>query len=462
MTAVLDAAPALRRARLAPTRRWWRDASGIACWASALVVGYLWLIGGGAQDLTSSAASAVTSFGRLLGLVGADLLLVQVFLMARVPWVERSYGQDELARRHRLVGFWSLNLVVLHIGLITVGYALADGRGVVGELWHVVTTYDGMLMAAISTACFVVVGATSVRMARRKLRYETWHLLHLYAYLGVALSVPHEIWTGADFTSSPAARAYWVTTYLVAAGAVLVFRLGLPLWRSLRHGLVVSGVDREGAGVVSVRVRGRDLHRLPARPGQFFVWRFRDGAGWSAGHPFSLSSAPGEELRLTAKDLGDGSRRLAALAPGTPVLVEGPYGRLTAEQRVTDRVVLVGCGIGITPLRALLEDLEGVPTTLLHRVRSADELVLRAEIEELAAAQDVTVHYLLGRRRPGSWLPAAAHGHRDADVLRRLAPHLLTSDVYVCGPPGWTDAVTAAAREAGLPAEQLHLERFSW
>jgi predicted ferric reductase len=463
MTAVLEAAPAaMRRRRPAPTPRWWRDASGVACWATALLVTYLWLVGGGAQDLTSSAAASVTSLGRLLGLVGADLLLVQVLLMARVPWVERSYGQDELARRHRLVGFWSLNLVLLHIGLITVGYAMADHRGVVGELWHVVTTYDGMLMAALSTACFVVVGATSVRMARRRLRYENWHLLHLYAYLGVGLSVPHEIWTGADFSATPAARAYWVAAYLVAAGAVLVFRVGLPVWRNLQHRLVVSAVEREADGVVSVRVRGRDLQRMPARPGQFFVWRFRDGQGWSAGNPYSLSAAPGDELRLTVKDAGDGSGRLGALRVGTRVLVEGPYGRLTAEQRVTDRVVLVACGIGITPLRALLEDLEGVPTTLLYRARSASDLVLREEIEELAAAHGVAVHYLLGNRRAGSWLPAAAQGHRDVDVLRRLAPHLLDSDLYVCGPPGWTDAVVAAAREAGLPEAQLHLERFSW
>ena len=463
MTPALAAPPvAARRPRPARTPRWWRDATGAVCWVTSLVVAYLWTTGGGVQDLTSGPAGAITSVGRLAGLVGADLLLVQVFLMARVPWVERSYGQDELARRHRLVGFWSFNLVLLHIGLITLGYALTDRRGVVSELWHVVTSYGGMLMASLSTACLVLVAVTSIRMARRKLRYETWHLLHLYAYLGVGLSIPHELWTGADFTSSPTARAYWVTTYLVAAGAVVVFRIAAPVWRSLRHGLVVSGVDREGDGVVSVRVRGRDLDRLPVRPGQFFVWRFRDGQGWFAGHPYSLSAAPGDELRLTVKDLGDASGRLAALPVGTQVLVEGPYGRLTAEHRVTDRAVLVGCGIGITPLRALLEDLDGVPTTLLYRARSAEDLVLREEIEAIAAERGVAVHYLLGRRLAGSWLPAAAKGHRDADVLRRLAPDLVTSDVYVCGPQGWTDAVVRAARAAGLPSDQLHLERFSW
>jgi predicted ferric reductase len=444
------------------TPRWWRDASGVACLASALVVVQLWLADGGAQGLTSSAAELLTSLGRVTGLVAADLLLVQVFLMARVPWVERSYGQDELARRHRLVGFWSFSLMLAHIGLITAGYAVADRRGLVSELWHVVTTYDGMLMASIATASLVLVVVTSVRMARRRLRYERWHLLHLYAYVGVGLSIPHELWTGADLTGSPWARAYWVTVYLLAAGAVVAFRVGTPLWRTVRHALVVAGVQREASDVVSVRVRGRALDRLPVRPGQFFVWRFLDGPGWARGHPYSLSAAPGEELRLTVKDLGDDSGRLAALPVGTKVLLEGPYGRLTADQRVTDRVVLLACGIGITPLRALLEDLEGVPTTLVYRARSAPDLVLRDEIEELAARNGVAVHYLLGRRRAGSWLPAAAVGHSDADVLRRLAPDLVRSDVYVCGPDEWADAVVASAQEAGVPRAQLHQERFTW
>jgi predicted ferric reductase len=444
------------------TPRWWRDASGVACWASALVVVYLWLAGSGAQGMSSSTPELFTSIGRVTGLVAADLLLVQVFLMARVPWVERSYGQDELARRHRLVGFWSFTLMVGHVALITLGYALADRRGLITELWHVVTTYPGILMASIATGSLVLVAVTSIRLARKRMQYESWHLLHLYAYLGVGLSIPHQLWNGADFVSSPMARVYWISAYVVAAGAIVVFRLGLPLWRSLRHALVVSGVDREGDGVVSVRVRGRALDRMPARPGQFFVWRFLDGKGWGSGNPYSLSAVPGEELRLTVKELGDGSGRLATMPTGTRVLVEGPYGRLTAEQRVTNRVVLVGCGIGITPLRALLEDLEGVPTTLLYRARTEADLVLRDEIEVLAAQRGAAVHYLLGPRLPGSWLPAAATGHRDADVLARLVPDLVASDVYVCGPDAWANAFVVVARAAGVPRAQIHQERFAW
>src|SRR3954453_24234039 len=97
------------------TPTWWRDAVAVACWASALVVMALWLSGRGVQSLAAGPADLLISLGRLSGLVSADLLLVQVILMARVPMIERSYGQDEVARRHRLVGFYSFNLLTVHV-----------------------------------------------------------------------------------------------------------------------------------------------------------------------------------------------------------------------------------------------------------------------------------------------------------------------------------------------------------
>jgi predicted ferric reductase len=450
-----------------PTPPWWRDALGVATWASALVVTALWLRGRGVQLIAAGRGDQLTSLGRLLGLIAADLLLIQVLLLARVPMIERSYGQDELARRHRLVGFWSFNLLVLHIVLITLGYAVTAHTDVVHEGWTLVSSYGGMLLAVAGTAALTVVTVTSVRASRRRLRYESWHLLHLYAYLGVALSIPHEIWTGQDFTSSPLARAYWWTTYAVAAGAVLVFRVALPVVRTMRHGIRVTSVVRESPDVVTVRMGGRGLHRLPVQAGQFFVFRFLDGPGWSRGNPYSLSAAPRHDrIQVTAKDLGDGSGRLARLRPGTPVLIEGPYGRLTGEDRVHAKVAMLACGIGITPMRALLEDLPYRPgdAVLVYRARSEPDLVFRSDLDELARTRGITVHYVTGPRvtSRASWLPRQAEHLSDADALLQLVPDLLRSDLFVCGPDAWMDAACAAAQRAGLPKEQLHVERFTW
>ncbi len=471
MTAVLTP-PEVRVAPPAPQRRhrlavphWWRDTVGSLTWLSLLVVLALWVSNGAVQQL-GEAASALTSLGRLTGLLAADLLLIQVLLMARIPIVERSYGQDELARRHRLVGFTSVNLMLAHVVLIVAGYAVSEQVNVLREAWTMVVDYPGMLLATAGTALLLMVAWTSMKRARAKLRYESWHLLHLYAYLGVGLALPHQLWTGADFTGSALARAYWWTLYGAALGAVLFWRVALPLWRSASARLVIEQVVPEGPGVVSVWIRGRNLHRL-AGAGQFLIWRFLGRPGWTRGNPYSLSAAPTRDrMRITVKDLGDGSASLATLRPGTRVLVEGPYGRLHAGVRTRRKVTLIGSGIGITPLRALLEDLDAAPgeITLIYRASTAADLVLREEIDAIAARTGARVHYVPGPRirTRASWLPVAAAHLSDMAALRHLVPDIDQHDVYLCGAQPWMDAAAAAARQCGVPAQNIHQERFSW
>jgi predicted ferric reductase len=454
------------RRRLKPAKAWWRDVAGLATWMSMLFVAALWVSGQGLQQL-GTLAGLLTSTGRLTGLVSADLLLIQVLLMARIPWVERSYGQDELARRHRLVGFTSVTLMLAHVVLITLGYMATDRNGLVAEVWDLVTTYAGMLLATAGTALLVMVAVTSMKAARRKLRYESWHLLHLYAYLGAGLALPHQLWTGTDFSSSPVATVFWWTVYIAAAGAVLLFRLAVPLWRNWRHRLVVDRVVPEGRGVVSVYLRGRHVDQLPVAAGQFFIWRFMHGPGWTRGKPFSLSAAPGaQRLRITAKDLGAGSRRLAELSVGTRVFFEGPYGTLTDSVRGGHRVTLIASGIGITPLRALLEEMAYDPgeAVLLYRASTPAQFLFRRELDALAARRGVRVLYLPGRRARdrSSWLPAQYVTAPDENVLRHFVPDIDEHDVFVCGPDAWTEAVITSARRAGVPAERVHSERFGW
>ena len=458
--------PAARRARLVT------DLVTAVVAASLTVVVALWVSGGGLAALsgavTVGAGPALTSLGRLTGLVSADLMLLQVLAMARIPVVERALGQDRLARWHRVLGFTSFNLLLGHIVLVTVGYAATTRTGVLSQLWALVWTYPGMLLATAGTAALVMVVVTSVRAARRRLRYESWHLLHLYAYLGVGLALPHQLWTGSDFVASPAARAYWWTLYLGTLGAVLAFRVALPLYRNLLHRMVVRAVVDEAPGVVSLHVGGRHLHRMGARPGQFFVWRFLDGPGWSRGNPYSLSAPVHRDLmRVTVRDLGDGSRRLAEVRPGTRVLVEGPYGALTADRRTRSAVTLIGAGIGITPLRAIAEDLHLPPgrVTLVHRASDESDLVLRAETEELARARGIRLLHLVGPRPAGptpSWLPAHLAHLGDAEALRRICPDIARQDVYVCGPDAWMASVETALAAAGVPRDQVHVEHFSW
>jgi len=439
-----------------------RLGAGLVLWLGLLLVTYWWDAGGGIGDL-SGWGSGLTSVGRLTGLWSADLLLIQVLLMARLPPLEHAFGRDRLVRIHRVVGFCSFDLMVAHIITIILGYAAGRWSEVPATTWDLVTSYGGVLLAVAGTACLGMVVATSIRAARRRLRYESWHLLHLYAYLGVGLALPHQLWTGQEFLQSPAATVYWWTLWAAAAAAVLAWRVGLPLWRNLRHRLRVTSVVRESSDTVSVYLTGRRLDRLPVRSGQFLNVRFLDGPGSSRGNPFSLSAAPdGRSLRITAKALGEGSARLARLRPGTPVLVEGPYGRLSSRAGSHRRVLLAGAGVGITPIRALAEDLPTGPGDVAVLHRFTGEALFAREFQVLARERGLQLLPLPGpRQHPGSMLGPAA-GPDDLAALRAWVPDLAERDVFLCGPTPWTEGVERLLAAAGVPADQVHTESFGW
>ncbi len=432
-------------------------------WLALLLVTYWWAAGRGIQELTGW-AGALGSLGRLAGLTAAVLLLAQVAMMARVPLLESAFGQDRLARHHRLVGLTSFNLVLGHVVAITWGYAAGELTRTPATFWDLAVDYPGMLLAVAGTVCLCMVVVTSVKAARRSLRYESWHLLHLYAYLGVGLALPHQLWNGQDLVSSPARTVFWWTAWAAVAGAVLVWRAGLPVWRSARHRLRVAAVVEEAEGVSSVYLTGRRLDRLPVEAGQFLGWRFLRGPGWTRANPYSLSAAPdGRSLRITVQAVGDGSAAARVLRPGTRALVEGPYGRLSPRARTRRRVALIGAGVGITPLRALAEGLDYAPgeAVLLHRYTR--DALFAGELDALIAERGLRVVRLPGRRRAdGSWLGDGLPSVTDVDAVRAWVPDIAERDVYVCGPPAWTDLVVRDLRSAGVAQDQTHVETFRW
>lgn len=408
--------------------------------------------------------SWLTNAGRLTGLACGYAILVVLALMARVPALERGIGGDRLARWHAAGGRYVVSLAVAHTVLIIWGYAISAHEGLVPETGRLLTAYPDVLMATVALGLLVLVGVVSARAARRRLRYETWHFVHLYTYLAVALAFAHEFATGADFIDVRA-RVFWAALY-IAVGALLVwYRLVIPLANLWRTMLRVVAVVPHGPGVVSVVIGGRRLHRLRAEAGQFFRWRFLCPGLWFAANPYSLSAAPvGDLLRITVKTAGAHSAALAGLRPGTRVLAEGPYGAFTGRHayrsvrgQASGKVLLIGVGIGITPIRALFETIPAAPggLTLLYRARTPADLVLRDELEYIAGARYARLHYLVGPRSAGRSDPLSLHR------LQRLVPDLVNHEVYLCGPDELTANLVRTLRRAGVPRSGIHLESFA-
>jgi predicted ferric reductase len=462
---VLMSARSLRRLHRLQTalRNIHRDLLTVTAWGSVAAALGLWVADGGVQGITSG-AKLLVALGIVSGLVATDLMVVMIVLAARIPYVDRAIGHDRAIALHTALGKWVLYGLLLHATFLVFGYAAQYTTGPWAELASLLGISD-LMLSLIGLATLSAVAITSIIAVKRRLPYEVWHVIHLSTYVAIGLSLPHQFSMSGLFAPGTWQRWYWLALFTLVTLGLLSFRFVLPLITSWAHRLVVSRVVLEDTDVVSIEMRGRHLDRLEADAGQFFAWRFLGRGLWWHQHPFSLSAAPTDDtLRITIRALGRGTAKLLSVRPGTRVAIEGPYGIFTDASRSQLGVTLVGIGIGISPIRSLLESTAIVPgmATVILRAHSPEQLYLVDEIDALCRAKGARLLALVGPRNAlapePTWLPAQYGSWH----LEDLVPYIAQSDLYVCGPQTVADLVIDDALAAGTPRSAIHNERFSW
>jgi NAD(P)H-flavin reductase len=182
-------------------------------------------------------------------------------------------------------------------------------------------------------------------------------------------------------------------------------------------------------------------------------------------NPFSISSAPAArpEIQFVIKEVGDMTRRLGEVTPGTAAYLDGPHGNLILEGRTGKGVALIAGGVGIAPLLSIARqlDVEGDPRPmiLLYGNRVADQVVYEDEFTRLALRQATQVIHVLSEP-PSGWEGMTGQIGRDT-IEKVFAFAGATVWLYlVCGPPAMLDAVEDALIALGVPARQIVSERF--
>lgn len=461
---VTPARTALERPAVTHRKRMRRaDLLVILSWASVAIVIALFLAEGAAPGF-GDVASIFTSLGILVGLVGTNLILLMLVLAARVPVIDRTFGHDRAMAAHRKIGKPAFYLILAHAALLTIGYGIRTSSNPITWVMDMLAIND-IWLSALALALLVVVIVTSLVAVRRRFAYEVWHLIHLLSYLAVLVAIPHQLSVGGLFADGTFQRYYWIGLYLLVVALVVGYRFVEPAVVSVRHRLLVSRVESVAPGVVTITMKGRHIQELNAQGGQFFIWRFWTGSDWWHAHPLSISAAPGTDtLRVTVRAAGKGSHSLVDLPVGTRVSFEGPYGIFTQGARTSSRMLLVAAGIGVTPIRALIEQARVAPgeATVILRGPGDQPPYLWQEMLDVCTAKGAQVFLDEGPRprHTESWLSAdaVAKGYN----IGAYAKQLTDTDLYVCGPSRWADLVIADARNHGIKEHQVHVERFDW
>lgn len=459
---LLTPAPAARRTTPRPlgTARWRRvDALAGFGWISTAVAVALYLADAGLSQF-ATIGGAMTALGIIAGLISTNALLLMLLLSARVPAIDNTIGQVKANQWHRALGEILVFGLVGHAAFLLAGAAYTARMSIIAAFagWW---TMGDFVLAVIALGLIVLVTVTSIASARAKTRYEVWYAIHLMSYVAVGLSIPHMFSMGGLFAVGTWQRVYWTTALLAVGVALVAYRVGVPLYRTLRHNLRLVHVARVSADTFNLTFSGRHLDSLDARPGQYLNWRFLTPGLWTQSHPMSLSAAPdGRTLRITVRVVGDGTARMVAAPLGTRVVIEGPYGVFTDAARTRDALVLVGAGTGIAPIRALV-DASTAPahrTTVILRASTPDDVLLADEFHQACRRRGINLFVLVGPRAGNSWVPVPYAGYS----LASFAPYVADADVFACGPDAFTDLVLADAARAGVSEDQLHEERFNW
>jgi predicted ferric reductase len=423
------------------------------------VIFWFWFQGSG-ELLVLDLPSVVVALGRLVGLTAAYLILLQFFFMGRTPYLERVFGLDKLSRVHHTNGKWGLLFLLLHPILLTLGYSKIGGISLWAQYLIFITDYKYVVFASVGLLLFITVVAASIYIVRNKLKYETWYAVHLLVYLAVFGSFWHQIAVGTDITSSLIFYWYWIALYIFVFGNHLVFRFLRPIYNFYRHQFTVSKVIPENYNTTSVYITGKVLDKFRVYPGQFMILRFLSRGFWRQAHPFSLSILPAkDQLRVTIKNVGDFTSQAGKIPVGAKVIIDGPYGVFTDVFSVSKKALLIAGGIGITPVRSLMEEMlkNQKDVILLFANRTEQDIVFKEEINRLAENHQAKVVHVLSDQFDFN----GEKGRLNSEKIQRLVPDLKDRDIYLCGPVPMMDNVREILKNLGIPKSAVHYEQFS-
>lgn len=409
--------------------------------------------------LLGNIQEVLLSLGRLAGLLAAFASLFQLVLIGRVKWVESLFGLDKLSRVHHINGIATLFFVFLHPFFITTAYKGFGGTSYFEQTKLFLFHWEDMLQTYVTFLIFIFLIFLSFSLIKKKLKYEWWYAMHLGMYVAIALAFGHQIESGGDFQNNSPFVAYWYILYIFTFGNLLLYRFFTPLYNFWKHRFFVDRVIRENDECVSIYISGTHMEKFYLDPGQFFIFRFLHKNFFFDAHPYSLSIAPnGAFIRITVKNLGDFGEKISHVPIGTPVLIDGPHGIFTPKVSEEKKILCIAGGIGITPIRSLIEYFSGKKDeVLLWGNREEKDIIFKDELNSFLK-DGFRVYHILSNDEKWN----GERGLIDKEKILRLVPDVKERDIYLCGPQLMMSEILKILGEMGISKSQIHYERFSF
>lgn len=419
---------------------------------------FFWLQTSG-NGLMRNIGISFISLGRLMGLLAVYFTLIQFILRARIMPLERIFGYEWLNKIHKKNGYVVFIFLILHPILLIFGYSITGKIDLLSQFIQFITVFEHVWLAFIGWIIFMLVIFSSIYIVRNKLKYESWYLVHMATYIAVLLSFFHQLSVGTDFIANPGFSYYWYTLYILVFGVTIYTRFISVILRFNKYRFYIDKVVKETDDTISVYIKGENLQSFIFEPGQFLFVRFLSKEYGKESHPFSLSCIPSEKyLRLTVKNEGDFTARLPKIKPGTKVLIDGPHGAFTERFMTRNKIIYIAGGVGITPIRSLIESIgERKEQILFYSNKTTADVVFKNELDVLSQKNKFPIYYVISRDENFKGIK----GRIDLKLIKQYVKNLNDYDFYICGPSVMAKSIIKDLKSVSISPSQIHFEEFA-
>lgn len=373
------------------------------------------------------------------------LMTTSIFLATRIRVAEDFFGGlDRMYQVHKYCGVIAGTLVLFHF----LGVPKELPSNIDPELFPLVPS------APLGMVALILLILSLAITLNRKISYHRWRMPHKAMGLVYFLVIGHFMTIPAIFFE----RFNYSGLILITAATI-----GVVSYFYSMFGMNKKTGKRYKIDAVNHLERATELvlspigDKLNFTPGQFAFIEIQ-GKGWNEPHPFTISSASGDnKLRFTLKVLGDWTRKIReALKAGGEVIVRGPYGRFDSAQAGNKQVWLAG-GIGITPFLSKLRSIKKSDPreiTLLYGVREQKEALFLEELKKLCKALPNTKIVLLESNK-GQFVKV--------DVMKnKLKLPLDSYDFFLCGPKPMLNGIIKDLKIEGISRDKIYSEAFEF
>ncbi|HSB01848.1 MAG TPA: ferric reductase-like transmembrane domain-containing protein [Anaerolineales bacterium] len=386
--------------------------------------------------------------GEVIGSNNLILMACSLFLSTRPKWAEKYFGGlDKMYLTHRYTGTAAFLLIFVHVltvPITTTGWQLGNYLAVIA--------FTGIISIVLITL------APRIPFLNRLTAgdYNDWKKLKRWIGIFFILAFFHALTIGNPLHALVAIT--WVQIFFIIGTVSYLYTeiFGGIFKKYLPY--TVEAVKHPNMSTTEVTLRPKKGTIGKQRAGQFLFVHFPRDKDLNESHPFTISSAPAEDvLRLTIKASGNFTRDLfARLKEGTDAVVEGAYGMFDYKTGGQKQVWIAG-GIGLTPFLAFIRDMDGSlnrDVDFYYTVRHPEEALFLEEIKAAAEKNPRFKPHICFSARDGS----LSMDH----ILKNTNGNMKDHHVYLCGPLPMIQAFEKKFRELGLPKDRIHYEEFNF